>query len=619
VLVTHLGYYANTNGPAATLSVDHIVTIYSGDGTVVIGAADIAAGTYPVTNGYVWTNLNPPVVLSNNTPYILAAQTFAGEDIWGNTYVVPDFNPYFTTIGDVSSSKFTYIPGSLYGGSIGSAPTSGDYEGAFYSAPNMAILALPTPDAYALPESGITTNAGFTETLTGIVEGQAPLTVQWYEEPGVLLTNQTNLTLTLANLAVSNSGSYYVIATNPVTQASAQSEDCVVTVNPDVSPYIVQDISPSSPGIVQGSSVTFSATFNGSPTFTYGWQLNGNAVSNTARISGANGNVLTINDAQTNDAGTYQLFATNAEGYGQSSQSTLTVLPLLTFNNGLGFSSQGNAVSWPNTNILQLTDGFGSESNSAFSSGPLYVGAFQASFTYQVVSPFGTLADGATFCIQNDPRGATALGEDGGDLGYGPTTSPGITNSVAFEMDLYADGGAGVVGFGTNGSTGSYGTTTNETPSLVLTNGDVISNYVTYNGTTLAVMMSDVTVGSSNYGATFSTNANISLTTVLGTNVAYVGFTAGDGASTSVQQIGNFSFVSLPQLSAHAAGANIVLSWPAAIGDFTLQQSPVLGPSARWQPVTAAPALVNGQNQVTVPFAAAASFYELVVTNVPNF
>jgi hypothetical protein len=624
VEVTHLGYYAtqfDSTGTNASLTTGHNVALFSGDGTTVIGSVDFAAGTYPVLNGYMWMNLDPPVVLAGNTPYILAAETFSGQDPWGNFYIVPDFNPYFTALGPTSSSTFANIPGSLYGGSLfPTAPLNGDSAGAFYSAPNMAILAPPAPAAYVLPAMGITTNAGFSETLTAVVEGQAPLTLQWYEEPGVLLAGQTNLTLTFTNLAVSNSGSYYVIATNPVTQASAQSADLVVTVNPDVAPYITQDIAPSSPTIVLGSSVTFSATFNGSPTFTYGWQLNGNAVTNSARVSGANGNALTINDVQPGDAGTYQLFATNAEGSGQSSLSTLTVAPLLPFNNGLGFSSQGNTISWPNnTDILQLTQGTGAESNSAFSSGPLYIGAFEASFTYQVVSPFGTLADGVTFCIQNDPRGAAALGEDGGDLGYGPTTSPGIMNSVALEMDIFTDGGSGVVGFGTNGSIGPYGTTTNEIPSLVLTNGDVISNFVTYDGSTLAVTMTDVTEGSTNFGATFSTNASINIPSVVGSNVAFVGFTGADGGSRSIQQIGNFSFVSLPRLSAQAAGPNLVLSWPSAIGDFVLEKSPVLGRSANWQPVAATPALVNGQNQVTVPLAGAASFYELLVTNVPNF
>jgi hypothetical protein len=617
VLVTHLGYYAwpantVTNGTNIICNLTnsaHYVGLYSGNGAELLGFVQIPQGTNAVINGYMWQPLDPPLVLSNNTQYLLDAQTTTGGDPWGDTYVIPDLNSYFAVSCD-----------AVYGGNgWGATPyVGGAYPGQMYSAPNMAILALSTPAAYVLPEMGITTNAGFSETLTAIVDGQAPLDVQWYEEPGVLLAGQTNLTLTFSAVAVSNTGSYYVIATNPVTQASAQSEDLVLTVNADVAPYLVQDIAPSSPAIVQGSSVTFSAIFGGSPTFTYGWQLNGNPVTNNARISGANGNALTIIDVQPGDAGNYQLFATNAEGYGQSSQSALTVAPLLPFNNGIGFSTQGNTIYWLATNIVLLTQSSGSESNSTFSSGPLYVGAFQASFTYQEVIPNNTLADGATFCIQNDPRGAAALGEDGGSLGYGPTTFPGITNSVAFEIDLYVDGGAGSVGFGTNGSIGPYGATTNETPPLVLVNGDLISNFVSYDGSTLAVMMTDVSVGSTNYGATFSTNENINIPSVLGTNVAYVGFTGADGASVSAQEIGNFSFVSLPRLSAQAAGANLVLSWPAAVGDFVLEQSPVLGSSATWQPVANAPALVNGQNEVTVPVAGATSFYELVVTNVPN-
>jgi hypothetical protein len=387
----------------------------------------------------------------------------------------------------------------------------------------------------------------------------------------------------------------------------------------------VQDIAPTAPVIVQGSSVSFSATFGGSPSFTYGWQLNNNLVSNSARISGANSSVLTINDVQPSDAGAYQLLATNSVGSGQSSQATLTVVPLLPFNNGLGFTSQGNTLSWPNTNILQLTLGIGSESNSAFSSSPLYIGAFEASFTYQLVNPSGNSADGVTFCVQNDPRGAAALGADGGALGVsgtgntpGPASTLAISPSVEFEMDVFADSGVGVVAFATNGVIGPYGPTTNETPSLVLTNGDVISNYVTYNGAILHVQMTDVSASSPNYGATFVTNESINIPAALGTNVAYVGFTGADGGTPSTQQIGNFSFVSLPQLSAQASGANLVLSWPAAIGAYTLMQSTAVGPSASWTPVATTPSLVNGQNQVSVPVAGKSSFYELVVTNVPS-
>jgi len=311
VLATHLGFYAwpsntTTNGGNTTCvltNTSHHVGLSNANGTTLLGSVLVPLGTNSVTNGYIWVPLNPPLMLSTNTQYLLDAETTTAGDPWGDAYAIPDLNSFIATSCD-----------AIYGGTgWGGTPfLGGAYSGQMYSAPNLATLALPTPSAYAFPAEGITLYAGFSTNLTAIVEGQAPLTVQWYEEPNVLLTNQTNLTLALNNVAVSNSGSYYVIATNPVTTVFAQSQDVVVTVNADVAPYIVQDITPSSPVIVVGSSVTFSAVFNGSPSYTYGWQLNTNPVSNSSRISGANGNVLTITDVQASDVGTYQLFATNA-------------------------------------------------------------------------------------------------------------------------------------------------------------------------------------------------------------------------------------------------------------------------------------------------------------------
>src|SRR5665213_1094073 len=615
VLVTHLGYYAwpantttnnGTNISCVLTNSSHYVGLYNANGSVLLGSVLIPQGTNAVLNGYMWQPLVPPLVLSNNTQYLLDAQTTTGGDPWGDTYILPDLNPYFAASCD-----------AIYGGNgWGATPfLGGAYPGQMYSAPNMAILALPAPAAYVLPAGGFTTNVGFSTVLTAIVDGQAPLTIQWYEEPNVLLTNQTNLTLNLPNLAVSNSGSYYVIATNNVTHVGVQSADLVVTINPDVSPYITQDITPSSPTIVAGSSVTFSAIFAGSPNFTYGWQFNGNAVTNNARVSGANGSVLTINDVQPGNAGAYTLFATNAQGSGQSSPAQLAIVPILPFNGGIGFSSQGNTIYWPSASAVLLTEGIGNESNSAFSSSQLYIGAFEAGFIYQCTG-VGNLADGVTFCIQNDPRGSAALGGAGGQLGVG--TPGAITPSVEFEINIYAGDGIGGVGvsFNTNGAIGPVLTTTNVTPTLNLTNGDNIHVLLTYQNGILSVTMTDTTATPA---AVFSASTNLNIPTVLGTNVAYVGFTGSDGGAKAIQQISNFSFTSLLSLSSQLSGSNVLLSWPDSSGAYMLMQSASLGSSAKWTPVTATPALVNGGNQLSVPISKTNSFYELVLTNVPAF
>src|SRR5262249_18294955 len=56
---------------------------------------------------------------------------------------------------------------------------------------------------------------------------------------------------------------------------------------------------------------------------------------------------------------------------------------------------------------------------------------FTTSFTYRE-SPQVGAADGLTFIMQADPRGANAVGGAGGGLGY-----TGIANSIAVKFDIW--------------------------------------------------------------------------------------------------------------------------------------------------------------------------------------
>ncbi|HLX95255.1 MAG TPA: hypothetical protein VKU37_05880 [Verrucomicrobiae bacterium] len=59
------------------------------------------------------------------------------------------------------------------------------------------------------------------------------------------------------------------------------------------------------------------------------------------------------------------------------------------------------------------------------------------------------------------------------------------------------------------------------------------------------------------------------------------------------------------------AGANQLVSWPSPPGDFVLQQNSDLA-TTNWTTVTNVPALVNGQNQVTLPPGSSNQFFRLV-------
>jgi hypothetical protein len=79
---------------------------------------------------------------------------------------------------------------------------------------------------------------------------------------------------------------------------------------------------------VAGQNVTFTETPTGNGPFTYQWQHNGNALVNSSHIGGANGNVLTITNVTSADAGTYSVEVTNSADASASSSAPLVVIPL---------------------------------------------------------------------------------------------------------------------------------------------------------------------------------------------------------------------------------------------------------------------------------------------------
>jgi hypothetical protein len=443
---------------------------------------------------------------------------------------------------------------------------------------------------------------GATESISATVEGTPSLSYQWLDTNGSPVMGATNLALVITNLTTNNSFTLQVSNLYGVTLSSTS----IVTVITGP-PVVEQDVTPLSAAAVAGSVVTLSAGVAGSQPITYGWHVNGAPVVNSGRISGANASTLVINDVQTGDAGTYQLFMTNSFGTNLTSAATLDIIPVLNFNNGgIGWHTQatisGSQV-WLSSNQLQLTADLGNEEGSAFFDAPVYVGAFEASFTYQVTTGPSSSADGATFCIQNDPRGAAALGSGGGGLGV--TTA--ITPSFELELNIYAGNGLGGVGVSWD-SNGVIGPVLPAAP-VVINSGDPIQVDVTYAGGVATATFTDTNAGAS---FTFSTNVNIP--SIVGASTAYVGLTGADGGSKSTQVITDFDFVSLLPLSAQpAAGNTLVFSWPASSGAYVLVSSPVLGPSADWQVVNQPQTYANGEIQVSVPRSGGSEFYKLVV------
>ena len=356
-------------------------------------------------------------------------------------------------------------------------------------------------------------------------------------------------------------------------------------------PYVATQ--PISQSAVVGTNITFSVIAGGTGPLNYQWQFNG------TNIPGATASSYTKSNVQSTDAGNYQVVITNSYGTVTSSVAAVTFgsQPLRFNGNGLNWTLNQNGFYPYSTptfsgNVVTLTDGNGSEAQSIFFNSPQYVAAFQAAFTYQAGG--NRAADGASFCIQNDPRGATARGSGGGGLGVS-----GITPGIELEFSLFTGNGqnAGYTVL-TNGLTGASGANGNyHAPGNVnVASGDPISVAINYARGVMALTFTDAVANVS-----FSTNLTVGdLTQLLGTNTAWVGFTGADGGSTSVQTISNFSFTSIPPTAIQLSSGNLLITWPGATPGYTLQQNPDLATS-NWVNVTNTAVLTNSLNQVALP------------------
>jgi hypothetical protein len=215
--------------------------------------------------------------------------------------------------------------------------------------------------------------------------------------------------------------------------------------------------------------------------------------------------------------------------------------------------------------VLRLTPAAFSQSGAAYSTSAFTLGVgdtFSTQFQFRFTDPGGIdPADGITFVLAASPTG---LGTAGGGMGYG-----GVLNSVAVEFNTYNnaaglpnDASSNHVSIDTDGvltdvdltnvyGNGSCGFTTGspaQNPNMVpgcMSNGDLWTAKIGYNGVALSVSLLDPAEGS-----TFNaiTDYPIDISSFLGTNNAFVGFTAGTGSGFENHDIVNWEFANTATL-----------------------------------------------------------------------
>jgi hypothetical protein len=213
----------------------------------------------------------------------------------------------------------------------------------------------------------------------------------------------------------------------------------------------------------------------------------------------------------------------------------------------------GNTSAATGGTVARLTDGGNGEAGSIFTKTKLSDTSFTTTFVLrdQAVNAGG--ADSLSFVLQNDSRGAAALGGGGGGGGY-----QGIQNSIGIKFDLWSAGThVPTTGLFMNGqnpaSTNPQDVTV--TGGISFLSGDPIQVTLTYNGTTLTESLRDTVTGQ-----TFTYDWLVNIPQILGGNTAYAGFTGGTGGASAIQDILSWTYQSIPVPAVASLSASVTLT-----------------------------------------------------------
>lgn len=279
---------------------------------------------------------------------------------------------------------------------------------------------------------------------------------------------------------------------------------------------------------------------------------------------------------------------------GQAQAGILFSYPSFASTAGLTLvGNSGTAVTSDGT-ILRVTPAAGSQSGAVYSTTPVSLGnnaTFSTQFQFRFTNPGGwDPADGITFLLSTN---TTGLGGAGVGIGYQGVGG----NSVAIEFDTYDNGGfdgnsSNHVAINTNGAltdtdlTNVYGNASCGFPDTgtppqnsylaagCMSNGDLWTVTISYDGAHLTVTLTDPAEGSS---FTAINNFAINLASLLGQNTAFVGFSSGTGSGWENHDIVNWSFANTTQLgSTPTAAAPALSGWALAGLSLALAASALL-------------------------------------------
>ena len=135
--------------------------------------------------------------------------------------------------------------------------------------------------------------------------------------------NENSIKLT--DVSLGDSGSYSVVATNPISTVDSNDSTVSVKLKPAI------ELQPAGVTVVQGESATLNVGASGDGALAYQWYFNGLA------INGADSSQLTIQSSEKTDQGLYNAVISSEYGVVSSAQANINVLmPVEITSNPIG-------------------------------------------------------------------------------------------------------------------------------------------------------------------------------------------------------------------------------------------------------------------------------------------
>ena len=261
---------------------------------------------------------------AGNYDYATIAYSSAGSALWTNRYNGPGNSADKASAISVDNLGNVFVTGDSVGNGTGT-----DYATIKYSSSGVPLWTNRYHSAgdYAV---GIAADSDRNVFVSGY-DGADFVTIKYSTSGSSLWTNRysglaggEDRPFTKSSIKIGPDGAAYVTGRSDGDFDPNFTTSDYVTIKYVAPPEIM--IHPNSQTNNIGVSVAFQVLVTGSASLQYQWRRNGTNLFNAGSISGANSNLMVLTNAQTADAGGYDVVVTNAFGSVTSSLAMLTVV-----------------------------------------------------------------------------------------------------------------------------------------------------------------------------------------------------------------------------------------------------------------------------------------------------